>query len=181
MVGSSGLTTPAIELDLRVGGRYRFAMQPPEGDLFHLTGEFREVDPPSRLVYTFVWEAPGPRCPGDGRHAVISPRGWIDPGELQARRVCYRGTAGAARARLDGVVRAAAGTGVGALTGRHLDRDALKGIRGLGRRPSLSVESCRRPPRDHDETVGQEVADDQRDDPGRIRVAPIPSDPTSRS
>ena len=140
MVGSSGLTTPAIELDLRVGGRYRFAMQPPEGDLFHLTGEFREVDPPSRLVHTFVWEAPGPRCPGDGRHAVISPRGWIDPGELQARRVCYRGTAGAARARLDGVVRAAAGTGVGALTGRHLDRDALKGIRGLGRRPSLSVE-----------------------------------------
>jgi uncharacterized protein YndB with AHSA1/START domain len=31
------------------------------GDLFHLTGEFREVDPPSHLVYTFVWEPPGPR------------------------------------------------------------------------------------------------------------------------
>jgi uncharacterized protein YndB with AHSA1/START domain len=29
-------------------------MQPPEGDLFHLTGEFREVDPPARLAYTFV-------------------------------------------------------------------------------------------------------------------------------
>jgi uncharacterized protein YndB with AHSA1/START domain len=58
--GPRGFTTPAIEIDLRVGGRYRFAMQPPEGDLFHLTGEFREVDPPSSLVYTFVWEPPDP-------------------------------------------------------------------------------------------------------------------------
>ncbi len=35
-------------------------MQPPEGDRFHLTGEFREVDPPARLAYTFVWEPPNP-------------------------------------------------------------------------------------------------------------------------
>jgi uncharacterized protein YndB with AHSA1/START domain len=66
--GPRGFTTPAIELDLRVGGRYRFAMQPPEGDLFHLTGEFLEVDPPSRLVYTFVWEPPDP---GD-RETVVT-------------------------------------------------------------------------------------------------------------
>ena len=35
-------------------------MQPPEGDPFYLTGEFREVDPPARLAYTFVWEDPIP-------------------------------------------------------------------------------------------------------------------------
>jgi uncharacterized protein YndB with AHSA1/START domain len=35
-------------------------MQPPEGDSFYLTGEFREVDPPARLAYTFVWEDPDP-------------------------------------------------------------------------------------------------------------------------
>jgi uncharacterized protein YndB with AHSA1/START domain len=35
-------------------------MQPPEGDPFHLTGEFREVDPPTRLAYTFRWEPPDP-------------------------------------------------------------------------------------------------------------------------
>ncbi|MEX2127987.1 MAG: SRPBCC domain-containing protein [Xanthobacteraceae bacterium] len=58
--GPRGFTTPSIEIDLRVGGRYRFAMQPPDGVLFHLTGEFREVDPPSRLAYTFVWEPPDP-------------------------------------------------------------------------------------------------------------------------
>lgn len=58
--GPRGFTTPSIEIDLRVGGRYRFAMQPPDGLLFHLTGELREVDPPYRLAYTFVWEPPDP-------------------------------------------------------------------------------------------------------------------------
>jgi uncharacterized protein YndB with AHSA1/START domain len=35
-------------------------MQPPEGDRFYLAGEFRELDPPARLAYTFVWEDPAP-------------------------------------------------------------------------------------------------------------------------
>jgi uncharacterized protein YndB with AHSA1/START domain len=35
-------------------------MQPPEGDAFHLRGEFRVVEPPHRLVYTFAWEDPDP-------------------------------------------------------------------------------------------------------------------------
>ena len=58
--GPRGFAAPNIEIDLRVGGRYRFAMRPPDGLLFYLTGEFREVDPPSRLAYTFVWEPPDP-------------------------------------------------------------------------------------------------------------------------
>ena len=58
--GPKGFSTPWIELDLRVGGGFRFAMQPPEGEVFHLVGEFLEVDPPSRLVYTFRWEEPDP-------------------------------------------------------------------------------------------------------------------------
>jgi uncharacterized protein YndB with AHSA1/START domain len=66
--GPHGFTTPSVEVDLRVGGRYRFAMQPPEGDLFYLTGEFREVDPPARLVYTFRWEDPTP----DDRETVVT-------------------------------------------------------------------------------------------------------------
>jgi uncharacterized protein YndB with AHSA1/START domain len=33
-------------------------MQPPEGDRFCLYGEYREVEPPSRLAYTFEWDPP---------------------------------------------------------------------------------------------------------------------------
>ena len=54
--GPRGFTTPNIEIDLRVGGRCRCAMPSPGGASFHLLGEFREIDPPSRLAYTFLWE-----------------------------------------------------------------------------------------------------------------------------
>jgi uncharacterized protein YndB with AHSA1/START domain len=65
--GPKGFTAPGIELDLRVGGSYRITMQPPEGDHFLLSGEFREVDPAARLVYTFRWEPPDP----DDRETVV--------------------------------------------------------------------------------------------------------------
>jgi uncharacterized protein YndB with AHSA1/START domain len=58
--GPRGFTAPRIELDLRVGGSYRIAMQPPDGDRFFLSGEFRHVDPPARLAYTFRWKPPDP-------------------------------------------------------------------------------------------------------------------------
>jgi uncharacterized protein YndB with AHSA1/START domain len=66
--GPSGFTAPGVEIDLRVGGGYRIAMQPPDGDLFYLSGEFREVDPPARLAYTFRWEDPDP----DDRETVVT-------------------------------------------------------------------------------------------------------------
>lgn len=58
--GPEGFTIPSLEFNPRVGHSYRIEMQPPEGDRFYLTGEFREVDPPARLAYTFVWEDPNP-------------------------------------------------------------------------------------------------------------------------
>ena len=58
--GPAGFTSPSLDLDVRNGGRYRITMQPPDGEAFHLRGEFREVDPPRRLVYTFEWEEPDP-------------------------------------------------------------------------------------------------------------------------
>jgi uncharacterized protein YndB with AHSA1/START domain len=58
--GPHHFTIPSIDLDLVVGGRYRFTMQPPEGDPFNLQGEFLEIDAPHRLAYTFRWEEPDP-------------------------------------------------------------------------------------------------------------------------
>jgi uncharacterized protein YndB with AHSA1/START domain len=58
--GPRGFSTPSLEFRARVGEAYRIEMQPPQGDRFSLTGEFRVVDPPARLAYTFVWQDPGP-------------------------------------------------------------------------------------------------------------------------
>lgn len=66
--GPRGFTAASVELDARAGGAYRIAMQPPEGDLFYLSGEFREVTPPERLVYTFGWEEPDP----DDRETLVT-------------------------------------------------------------------------------------------------------------
>ena len=58
--GPEGFSTPSLDFDPRVGESYRIEMQPPEGNAFYLTGEFRAVDPPTRLAYTFTWEDPDP-------------------------------------------------------------------------------------------------------------------------
>ena len=65
--GPRGFTTPAAELNLTEGGLYRFRMTPPDGEPFHLSGEFLEINPPWRLVYTFRWEEPTP----DDRETVV--------------------------------------------------------------------------------------------------------------
>jgi len=56
--GPEGFTIPSLEFVPRIGANYRIEMQPSEGDPFYLTGEFRTVDPPARLAYTFVYEDP---------------------------------------------------------------------------------------------------------------------------
>ena len=66
--GPKGFKARSIELDLRVGGSYRIAMQPPDGDFFYLFGEFREVDPPAQLAYTFLYEDPDP----DDQETVVT-------------------------------------------------------------------------------------------------------------
>jgi uncharacterized protein YndB with AHSA1/START domain len=53
------------ELDLRVGGRWRFDGTE-RGRPWALEGEFREVVPPERLVYTWKWaDEPALGGPGD--------------------------------------------------------------------------------------------------------------------
>ena len=65
--GPMGFSAPSIEAELRVGGRYRIEMQPPAGDHFFLAGEFRRVEPPAHLAYSFVYEEPDP----DDRETIV--------------------------------------------------------------------------------------------------------------
>lgn len=58
--GPEGFKVSSLDFDAKVGKSFRIEMQPPEGDPFTLTGVFREVEPPVRVAYTFVWEDPAP-------------------------------------------------------------------------------------------------------------------------
>ena len=51
-----------VEMDVRVGGRWRHCLRSTETgvDLWH-GGVFREVAKPARLVFTFTWEEEGER------------------------------------------------------------------------------------------------------------------------
>ena len=46
----------AVEIDLRVGGRWRYAMVVPDGTEVAFHGEYREIAPNERLVSTEVYE-----------------------------------------------------------------------------------------------------------------------------
>jgi uncharacterized protein YndB with AHSA1/START domain len=47
--------TPVAEVDVRVGGRLRLVMRSPDGEEFGGHGEYVEVTPHERLVFTWTW------------------------------------------------------------------------------------------------------------------------------
>jgi uncharacterized protein YndB with AHSA1/START domain len=124
--GPHGFTVPEVAFDPRVDGGYRIAMQPPDGELFHLAGEFRRVDPPAGLAYTFRWDPPDT----DDRETLVTLTlaDLGDRTELQltqagfatdARRALHEGGWTDSLARLDEVLRSAAaqaGTATGSRT-----------------------------------------------------------------
>lgn len=54
-----GMTVPSVKMDLRVGGKYRIQMRDDKGEYFTAVGEFQEVTPPEKLVYTWDFEKDG--------------------------------------------------------------------------------------------------------------------------
>jgi uncharacterized protein YndB with AHSA1/START domain len=46
--------------DARAGGGYRFVFDFPDGTVTPVIGEYRVVEPPNRLVFTWTWENPNP-------------------------------------------------------------------------------------------------------------------------
>jgi uncharacterized protein YndB with AHSA1/START domain len=58
LCGIAGGETPIAEVDLRVGGTIRIVMRDPANGAEHgASGEYRSVDPPRGLVFTWVWDA----------------------------------------------------------------------------------------------------------------------------
>jgi uncharacterized protein YndB with AHSA1/START domain len=49
--GPTGFTNPVCELDVRVGGAIRIHMRGPDGTVYPMTGGYREVSAPARLVF----------------------------------------------------------------------------------------------------------------------------------
>jgi uncharacterized protein YndB with AHSA1/START domain len=55
-VPRDGMSTPTVEVDLRVGGKYRIVMKSPTGELYVAIGTYREVRFPEKLVFTWTFE-----------------------------------------------------------------------------------------------------------------------------
>jgi len=54
--GPHGFTNPICEMDARVGGGLRIVMRAPDGVDYPMTGTFREIVVPERLVFVAVAE-----------------------------------------------------------------------------------------------------------------------------
>ena len=64
--GPQGFKVPVAEMDVRVGGKHLFGMESPDGSMkMFSTGEYTEVSPHERLVYT--------DSPADEHGNVMSP------------------------------------------------------------------------------------------------------------
>jgi len=48
--------SPTVAIDLRPGGTYRYTADHPQGGTIAISGEFLVVEPPARLVYTWIWD-----------------------------------------------------------------------------------------------------------------------------
>jgi uncharacterized protein YndB with AHSA1/START domain len=55
--GPHGSTCPVCEIDLRVGGSYRYVSRSTDGVEFGVRGTYREITPPERLVCTETFDA----------------------------------------------------------------------------------------------------------------------------
>jgi uncharacterized protein YndB with AHSA1/START domain len=52
--GPRGFTIPVCELEVRAGGSLRIVMRGPDGNDYPMKGEFLEVVPPERLVFSNI-------------------------------------------------------------------------------------------------------------------------------
>lgn len=71
MLGPPGWSMPVCEMDLRVGGRYRWRWRGQDGEEFGFHGELRDVAPPARMVHTQTYD-PGDVGGSMGEPALVT-------------------------------------------------------------------------------------------------------------
>ena len=53
--GPEGVSARQVEIDLRPGGRYSLEMFETDGGIHLLSGVYREIQPPEKLMFTWIW------------------------------------------------------------------------------------------------------------------------------
>jgi len=72
LTGFEGWTLPVCEIDLRPGGQWHFVWRKSDGAEMGMTGVYKEVVPPERLVNTERW---GPEWPETVNTLLFSEKG----------------------------------------------------------------------------------------------------------
>src|SRR5918996_5662651 len=75
--GPHGYTNPVVELDARPEGELRIVMRSPDNAEIPISGEFLDVDPPSRLVFT---DEVGDGAPATWHDTLAGYRPSVPPG-----------------------------------------------------------------------------------------------------
>jgi uncharacterized protein YndB with AHSA1/START domain len=129
--GLAVLSMEVCEIDLRVGGRWRFVLSSPDAGIHGFSGEYREIIPPQRLVFTENYEPLG-----DG-HEILVTSTFEDRsgGTLYTSTLAYE-----SKADRDGHIQ----SGMEAGARESHDRLAavlasLEGVEAISRTPSLAT------------------------------------------
>ncbi|MGH1351987.1 MAG: SRPBCC family protein [Methyloligellaceae bacterium] len=71
--GAGDLHVESVELDLKVGGEYKIGLRKEGGDLFYHRGEYQEITPHDRLVFTWLLEDKGcSDCSGEHGETIVT-------------------------------------------------------------------------------------------------------------
>ena len=90
--GPKGFTTIACQMDIRVGGTYRYGMRSPDGVEYWKRGVYREIVEPERIVFTFAWED----ADGNPGHELLTTVTFAEDGtktRLTLRQAVFETTA----------------------------------------------------------------------------------------
>jgi uncharacterized protein YndB with AHSA1/START domain len=73
--GPPGGTVTRCEMEAVVGGRWRTEMRSPEGQVYGAGGVFKTLEPPTRIVLSWIWDDRPAGAPDMEIDITLKPRG----------------------------------------------------------------------------------------------------------